>query len=292
MHYFSDQELGNQARNHEVIPLSVWGGIVGLINKHKSDGFLGCGFPADCQDDKGVIGCHVPNFNLALNAEIPKLNGRLDPSHLPDTLTILDLIQFCHKNIGKPIQGNWHAFFEHYHYNGFDVEEGRRIFREEAEALFVRNGIAFKINEDGSVIRTISNVLMSAITVSNFNTGDQTLNDLLNEACMKFLNPNPIIRREGLERLWDSWERLKTIEPGKDKKEMVANLLNRTCSQEQFRNVLNEEGEDLTRIGNNFRIRHTETTKAELPGQPHIDYLFHRLFALIELVLKMTNRCN
>jgi len=149
MQYFNEKELGKPNRNVEEISQSVWGGIVGLINKHKSDGYFGYGFPAECLDGKGVIDCSAPNFNLALNAEIPKLAGSIDPSHPPDTLTILDSIQFCHKSIGKPINGSWHDYFGHYDYNDFDVEEGRRIFRGEIETLFSRNGIAFRLNELG-----------------------------------------------------------------------------------------------------------------------------------------------
>ncbi len=290
MQYFSDQELGGKPRSSEEIPQSVWGGIVGLIGKHKADGYLGFGFPAECNDGKGIVGCHVPNFNLAVNAEIPKLEGRIDPSQPPDTLTILDLIQFCHKNIGEPILGNWHTFFEHNHYDGFNEEKGKYIFQKEIEGLFARNGIAFQLRDDGSIVRMGSAVLMSPLLASDFNTGDQTLNDLLNQARAKFLNPDTVIRQEGLEKLWDAWERIKTLEPPNTKPASITALWQRVSTQAEFKVLLDEEGKDLTSIGNNFKIRHTETTQKELESSAHVDYLFHRLFALIELILKTTNR--
>jgi hypothetical protein len=44
-----------------------------------------------------------------------------------------------------------------------------------------------------------------------FRTGDQTLDQLLETAREKFLNRSLDLRKEGLENLWDAWERLKTV---------------------------------------------------------------------------------
>ena len=98
------------------------------------------------------------------------------------------------------------------------------------------------------------------------------------------------IRKEGLEKLWDAWERLKTVEPGKDKKAQVTALLDRATKEPNCRKLLEDEAVALTSIGNNFMIRHTETNKTEIRGSACIDYLFHRLFAIIRLLLKTTDR--
>jgi hypothetical protein len=42
----------------------------------------------------------------------------------------------------------------------------------------------------------------------------------------------------------------------------------------------------MTDIGNGFQIRHSETSQVPLQRNNHVDYLFHRLFALIWLVLR------
>jgi len=36
------------------------------------------------------------------------------------------------------------------------------------------------------------------------------------------------VRRESLEKLWDAWERLKTVEPGGDKKAQAKALLDKS----------------------------------------------------------------
>ena len=98
------------------------------------------------------------------------------------------------------------------------------------------------------------------------------------------------MRREALEKLWDAWERLKPVEPAKDKKASVKALLDRVTTEAVFRERLETEAVQLTEIGNKFMIRHTETDKIPVVNSAQVDYLFHRMFAMIRLVLKATGR--
>jgi hypothetical protein len=41
----------------------------------------------------------------------------------------------------------------------------------------------------------------------------------------------------------------------------------------------------LTEIGNGFQIRHSEIGKAPVSDDAQVDYLFHRLFAFMFLIL-------
>ena len=54
----------------------------------------------------------------------------------------------------------------------------------------------------------------------------------------------------------------------------------------RFRERLETESLELTSIGNNHQIRHAEVTQEKLENTEHIDYLFHRLFSMIQLILK------
>jgi hypothetical protein len=98
------------------------------------------------------------------------------------------------------------------------------------------------------------------------------------------------VRRESLEKLWDAWERLKTLEPGRDKRESAGRLLNKAAAEPALRARLEQEACELTEIGNKFMIRHTETDKIRITESVHIDYLFHRMFAMIRLLLKASGR--
>ena len=90
--------------------------------------------------------------------------------------------------------------------------------------------------------------------------------------------------------MWDAWERLKTIEPGKDKKAQATALLARGSKEPNFLARLDKEAMELTEIGNKFMIRHTETDKTPITESAHVDYLFHRMFSLIRLLLKASGR--
>lgn len=114
-------------------------------------------------------------------------------------------------------------------------------------------------------------------------SGDATLDALITDACSKFRDPAPDARQEATRTLWDAWERLKTLDG--DKKASVPILLDGAASETQFRKLLEDEARALTQVGNQFQIRHAETTQIPLARIEHWDYLFHRLFALIYLLL-------
>lgn len=108
---------------------------------------------------------------------------------------------------------------------------------------------------------------------------------MLEEARRKFLSPDPQLRRESLERLWDSWERLKSLDDPRNKKLSVAYLLNKAATETTLRTCLEEEARQLTYIGNTFMIRHSEVNKVPIQESNHVDYLFHRMFSLIHLLV-------
>jgi hypothetical protein len=116
-------------------------------------------------------------------------------------------------------------------------------------------------------------------------SGDALLDALIADACAKFKDPAPKARQEATEKLWDAWERLKSLEISEDKRLSVGRLLDYASSEPNFRNLLEEESKALTTIGNNFHIRHFETNRVALSQPEQFDYLFHRLYALMHLLL-------
>jgi hypothetical protein len=129
-----------------------------------------------------------------------------------------------------------------------------------------------------------------ALGTATFKKGDGPLDEMLEDARGKFLNRDIEVRRESLERLWDAWERLKTLEQGKDKKAKVKSLLDRVSIEPTLRHVVEDEANALTGIGNNFMIRHTEVGKVAVATSRDVDYFFQRLFSLIHLLLRATGR--
>ena len=116
MQYFSDKEKGTVARNIEVLDPSSWSGIAAQVQALVSTGAFAERFPEMCPDGKGPIETNESAFSASMLAEIPGLiwplqkmelspDGFTYKPHAPDTLVILDLIQFCHRNVAKPLRG-------------------------------------------------------------------------------------------------------------------------------------------------------------------------------------------
>lgn len=116
--------------------------------------------------------------------------------------------------------------------------------------------------------------------------GDAVFDGLVREAVTQYQDPNPGARQRAAEKLWDAWERLKTLDDA-DKKRGSTAMLDRAAQEPAFRAHLETEANTLTKLGNDFQIRHFETSKTAIADPAQLDYLFHRLFALIQLVLVM-----
>lgn len=290
MIYFSELEQGEQPRTREAIDEGAWGGIQALIKSRIEDGSFGKTYPAICFDGGSrVIGSDETSLGQAVRAVIPAFTDppwRGGSQDLPSTLEILDLVEFSWRNLGKPIEDGYHSHFDHYHLK-FDVDAGREEFRERVNDIFRRKGLAYELRENGCIERLAPPILREMLAVAEFCTGDEELDALLEKARKKFLNPDIAVRREALEALWDSWERLKTLK-GPDKKADFPPMLDKVAgpSSPMLREALGKEALELTYLGNNLQIRHTETNKEPVSQNSHIDYLFHRLFALILAILK------
>jgi len=286
--YFSDRHHGPPPRVATEIPEAVSNGIAGLIRNRAHDGSFGLEYPEQCPDGRGPTGTDTNALREALAAH--RLYDIFGPGvPVPTTLELLDLIEFAHEKIAEPHRAGHHGFFDHYHLV-FDQDEGRARFRTEINRIFERNGIAFELRENGRIERIAPEGLREALSQAMFNTGDDALNELLERARTRFLSPNPAIRRESLEALWDAWERIKSLELPADKRESTRRILDRGSNEPNFRQVLEEEARTLTNIGNNFLIRHAEVGKIPIADDEHVDFLFHKLFAMIRLLLRKSNR--
>jgi hypothetical protein len=268
----------------EVTP-AAWGGIVALIQGRIANGAFGVDYPEECPDGRGTTGTDTRALGLAVRADIPDLDWSLEVEPVPPTLAIMDLLEFCHEHVAETVPTSFHSFFGHQHL-AFDRTPGQAEFRAAINRIFARNHLAYEFKGDGQIQRLAAPVFHELLSASSFRTGDPSLDGLLESARAKFLDPDAHVRREAVEKLWDGWERVKTLESGPDKRSSVKALLDQAADEPAFREVLEQEARALTDIGNRFQIRHSETTQVPLQRNDHVDYLFHRLFALIWLVLR------
>jgi hypothetical protein len=93
-----------------------------------------------------------------------------------------------------------------------------------------------------------------------------------------------------LEKLWDAFERLKTIAVGADKKAQITALIEAAYTEADTRARLDKEFTELTAIGNAYNIRHFETNKLPIPDDAFVDWLFPRCYSAIHAILDKTGR--
>ena len=157
--------------------------------------------------------------------------------------------------------------------------------------LFRRNAVAYEFTATGQARRLLPQAIANTISFALFQTGDAETDRLLEAARQRFVSPKPEDRQDALEKLWDAFERLKTLEPGANKRVQADALLDRVAPQGSgIREALGREAAELTSIGNSFRIRHSETTQEVLTSLDQVDYLFTRMFAFVRVILKGTGR--
>ena len=288
--YFTDREFGERPRTVDVIDARLWGGLHSLIDTRLGDGSFGYRFPEQCPDGRGPCGCDSHAFALVLGAEVPSIEWPISDAELPDTPVILELLEFCSGAVGMAVERDFHPFFGHFHLS-WDRDEGLARFVSDVNLLFARNAVAYELTPEGQARRVLPTPLAASLGRTVFATGDRETDRLLETARERIVRPRVEDRRDALEKLWDAFERLKTLEAGTDKRTQAERLLDGAADPgTRFRQVLGDEAVALTKIGNTFRIRHSETSQEDLGSPEQVDYLFGRLFAFMRMVLMATGR--
>lgn len=328
--FYSDRIGRGKPRVAEEISHATWRGLVALIRRYVGDGYLARAFPAyDCPDDRTghsvITGVDEQAFVDSLTAYVPDLVScalectgdddlfgmeiRSSVKHfrmadllatgwVPDTATALDVVEFIAHHIEDPTHRSLHTWNgDHHHYSFSGRSHGRPKgqgeFQSSVNFLFARNGIAFTLDDDLQVHRIAPPEVRSVISEFRPETEDPELNAKLADAMVRFISRHPEHRRDAVEKLWDGFERLKTLEFGasKDKKTSVSELLDKSSfGSVPYRDELEAEFKKLTDIGNKFGIRHHEHSQVALPNDAAVDYLFVRLASVIAYVLRATGR--
>lgn len=197
------------------------------------------------------------------------------------------MVEYIHHNIKDVRQiGNYHTYFKHYHYCIDDRGVNRKAFQEKINELFERNGLNYTLTDAGQIERVVP-LPLNLIIHRVVHTKDIKLNELVSDATGKMLLPKLEDRKLALEKLWDAFERSKTyfFDNGKvDKRKSVDRVLDKLSGNDtNFRQLLNDECLALTKIGNDYQIRHFEKGKIAIENSDEVDYLFYRMFSYINL---------
>lgn len=117
-------------------------------------------------------------------------------------------------------------------------------------------------------------------------TDDADLNNLINEAKNRYIEGDNQI---AIEKIWDAFERVKT-QLDNNKKTSSTFLIN-TISDQFDKDFIEFQFKQLTKIGNDYTIRHHEKNKKNLTPN-HLQYLFFTMVSLVDLCLKYLNKEN
>jgi hypothetical protein len=292
---FSDRERGTpRARTKETIDGPTWEGLKALVDARINDGAFGYGFPVPCPDTREATGTDVSSFWGYVTAHVREV----DPNgyqyfEAPPTHAILDFLELITNSVGKPFERHYHSGYQHRHLR-YDVDEGRRQFATDVNRIFARNGIAFEMSSNGCIERSGPPVLRDLLQGALFRTGDGETDRLLTLACERITSRKIQDRVDALEKLWDAFERVKTLEPGTRKDKQVIGLLDSAArgTGAKFRERLECEARELTLIGNEFRIRHSEMSKEPISTSEQIDFFFYRLLVFLSYILRATGRAH
>lgn len=154
-------------------------------------------------------------------------------------------------------------------------------FTEEVNTIFNLKDIPLKLMNGKIEINVEHRIKSATLTL----IGEVGLKELLQEAHGYYEKENLKI---AVEKIWDAFERLKTYySPTLDKKKSVSKIIDDISgNREPFKKLFDKEFSDLSIIGNNFRIRHHETTKVDIEDTRHYDYFYKRCLSLITTVLQ------
>lgn len=154
-------------------------------------------------------------------------------------------------------------------------------FQAQINSIFRSNDIQLKLGEDKVESEIGSNLTKIPLNL----IGEAGLKELLQDANSYYESGD---LKVSVEKLWDAFERLKTYySPTLDKKKSVNRIIDDMSNgSKPFRVMYEKEFQELTAIGNDFRIRHHETTKIDIEDDRHFDYFYKRCLTLVTTALQ------
>jgi DNA-dependent RNA polymerase auxiliary subunit epsilon len=258
-------------------------------------------FPNMCPDGHGCSGLDYEKFDNILTFEIPTLyrdpykhniskpqyHGYSNQIDSFDQYALLDFIEFIGQNCNDFTLGEFHSYFGHYHFNLLETDKAFKKFQQEINNIFEKTGLLFILTNDKIIERVIKNTVLSDKVESDIKAiREPGTKNLLEEAINLFKQPNPVASKYAVEKIWGAFERLKTFYVELDKKNSASKIVDDMSNKKtEYITIFTDEFTALTKIGNEFMIRHHETDKIEITDDWHYDYFFNRCLSLISLAI-------
>lgn len=256
-------------------------------------------YPAECPDGNGCCGLDLRKLSIAMSFEIPELfrnqNGIIDKPQKNyyetdeyNHYALLDFIEFIYGTSRDITSRWWHSYHRHHDISFGNTKASANKFRIAVNGIFEKAGLLYNLSEYGMVERIVENSTLSKeIEAAVAQIKEKGIKELLNDAILSYKTPAPSARQNAVEKVWDALERLKTYYTSMDKKSSVSKIISDMANgQSSYIDIFSTEFKALTDIGNDYRIRHHETTKIDITDSKYYDYLFNRCLSLIALAIQ------
>lgn len=262
-------------------------------------------FPEQCPDGRGCCGLDEEKFNRSLKFDIPTLYRDVyekiaapathtdyfadeETTDKYDQFALLDLIELFANNIHDVTTGTYHEYFGHNHLILHSSNATAMLFKDEINEIFQKTGLLYCLNDDWQIERIVENSpLTSEIEKTIVGVKELGTRELLQEAIAYYKEPRPGNRQIAVEKMWDAFERLKSYYPAMKKNEAADKVIsNMAAGQPAYIELFTAEFKVLTKIGNEYRIRHHETDKIEIMDLRFYDYFFNRCLSLLALAIQ------
>lgn len=116
---------------------------------------------------------------------------------------------------------------------------------------------------------------------------ESELGSLIMESKLYILKKDFKEKKIGLEKIWDAFERLKTMKSS-NKKNSIERIIDEVSDGDgELKLIIDEEFRLLTNIGNSYSIRHHEVDQKQFSNNEYMEYFYFRMLALISFVLNM-----
>ena len=157
-------------------------------------------------------------------------------------------------------------------------------FAEEINSIFKHNNVTYEIKH-GRIIST----LHGSINTNEVIGLEKGVKDLIIEAEKHYHDGEKNI---AVEKIWDAFERMKTYYlPELDKRKSAEKIVD-DMSQgiDAYKKMFDNEFLTLTKMGNEFRIRHHEMNKIDITDNRQYEYFYKRCFALVSVAIQYLER--
>ncbi len=280
--YFSQRQGRSIIRDQEEVGERFWAAFTGYIHEIGNKNYFAQTFPEECPDGNGICGWTPSLLQSRLLGELPNGEWPL-PNEVPSKETAFDFVEFFYRVISVP-SGIYHSFFRHTDYYNFDTETAQSEYSARINQYLQTCCHPYDF-VDGEIKSPVSPVLDIPLKEEEFALDDTHLSHLLESAVADFFDKSGNKKRKALQSLVDAYDRLKTIEPG-DKKQSVTAIISKLSPVEDVQQTLNADMRVLTKISNEFTIRHHEMAKRQLGDNDFVEYLFYAYYNVIRLILK------